>query len=687
MASEIVIRIGGESKDLQEEIKKVKKTLGDLGTAGAKAPTTANMAFASFIGNIASQATTAALSGIANLFGSISSAAIGFAKAAEEDKTSLNQLNIALAQTGQYTKATSAEFAAYSDALEKSSNFAGPAINKAAAIVQQMSILSGETKRATQATADFAAAYSLDIETASKIVGKALSGDVMSLKRYGIELKATGDKGVDAAAALKLLEERFSGAALQSIQNFSGAQGQLQNKIDDVGKSLFGQVTSNSALIGSLQGIGDVFGELQKIIEENKEGISAFVTDGIMFFVDGISTAGNAVALFIGLAGDFQAFFRFIDEAILASIQTIFELQASAGEVAINIKEFFGGNADSIRAFVAQAETAAQGFQAARDKNDQETAALIANTESKVAAITDFSEKAEEMVRKKVTAAQEAEASETDQFLEQLNLRAEARQTDSEMVNEELLAKQEFDALYTEENLAFIEESLGREAALREQARIEELTKTGKYGAALKQLKAVQVKAEQDSIFAIKKYEDISQKERLANLQSTFGQIATLQNSSSKEMFAIGKAAAIGTATIDGFAAVQKALASAPPPFNFVLAALVGGVAAANIAKIAQTKPPTAAFDGAYVDQGSGYKDDQPFMLSRGELVAPAKNFDQVVEGTAREKGFVKRDEVVSGSEKEDSNTVIEIKLQDRAGEFISLSQRQGRALGLIGVT
>ena len=39
--------------------------------------------------------------------------------------------------------------------------------------------------------------------------------------------------------------------------------------------------------------------------------------------------------------------------------------------------------------------------------------------------------------------------------------------------------------------------------------------------------------------------------------------------------------------TIDGVVAVQKALASAPPPFNFILAGIVGAAAAVNVAKIA----------------------------------------------------------------------------------------------------
>lgn len=74
---------------------------------------------------------------------------------------------------------------------------------------------------------------------------------------------------------------------------------------------------------------------------------------------------------------------------------------------------------------------------------------------------------------------------------------------------------------------------------------------------------------------------------RLDQVDTFFGSLATLTRSSSEELRAIGKAAAIIQATIDGVLAVQKALASAPPPFNFALAAAVGAAAAVNVAEIA----------------------------------------------------------------------------------------------------
>lgn len=74
---------------------------------------------------------------------------------------------------------------------------------------------------------------------------------------------------------------------------------------------------------------------------------------------------------------------------------------------------------------------------------------------------------------------------------------------------------------------------------------------------------------------------------RLESTRSVLDQVSALSSSKNKELAAIGKAAAVAQATIDGYQAVQKALASFPPPANYIAAAAVGVAAAANVAKIA----------------------------------------------------------------------------------------------------
>ena len=83
------------------------------------------------------------------------------------------------------------------------------------------------------------------------------------------------------------------------------------------------------------------------------------------------------------------------------------------------------------------------------------------------------------------------------------------------------------------------------------------------------------------------KIEQAKNQALLVGASDFFGNMSALSQSENKKLAAIGKAAAITQATMDGYLAVQKALAAFPPPFNFIAAAAVGVATAANVANIA----------------------------------------------------------------------------------------------------
>lgn len=114
-----------------------------------------------------------------------------------------------------------------------------------------------------------------------------------------------------------------------------------------------------------------------------------------------------------------------------------------------------------------------------------------------------------------------------------------------------------------------------------------------------------------------------------------FSSLESLSTSSNKKLAAIGKAAAIANATIKGYEAVQVALASAPPPYNYALAAGVAVQAAANVAKILSTDTAFAT-GGSFTVGGSGGVDSQmvAFRASPGEQVNVSTP-TQVRHGTA----------------------------------------------------
>jgi tape measure domain-containing protein len=106
---------------------------------------------------------------------------------------------------------------------------------------------------------------------------------------------------------------------------------------------------------------------------------------------------------------------------------------------------------------------------------------------------------------------------------------------------------------------------------------------------------------------------------RLANSQKFFGDMSSLSKSGNSKIAAIGKASAIAQATIDGVLQVQKALASAPPPANFALAAAAGVAAAANVATISGVGFREGGYTGpGGVNDVAGVVHGKEFVMNAG---------------------------------------------------------------------
>ena len=129
---------------------------------------------------------------------------------------------------------------------------------------------------------------------------------------------------------------------------------------------------------------------------------------------------------------------------------------------------------------------------------------------------------------------------------------------------------------------------------------------------------------------------------QLQGTMSMLNSLAGLSQSSNKKLAGIGKAAAIAQATIDGILAVQKALASGPPPWNYITAAAVGVSAAANVGRIAGMKGFAA---GGYTGDGgrgdiAGVTHGKEFVMNatataRNRPQLEAMNSGQAVSGSS----------------------------------------------------
>lgn len=122
---------------------------------------------------------------------------------------------------------------------------------------------------------------------------------------------------------------------------------------------------------------------------------------------------------------------------------------------------------------------------------------------------------------------------------------------------------------------------------------------------------------------------DANQLGSAMNLLSSLSQLTDLAAEQSEDAFEFSKALRISMAIIDGLGAVQLALASSPPPLNFVNAAAVAITTGVNVAKIASTnfqgkKAKGGIIGGKSHSEGGTVftgSDGSVFEAERGELL------------------------------------------------------------------
>jgi hypothetical protein len=120
-------------------------------------------------------------------------------------------------------------------------------------------------------------------------------------------------------------------------------------------------------------------------------------------------------------------------------------------------------------------------------------------------------------------------------------------------------------------------------------------------------------------------------KEGLTSLNSLVQAFAGENEKSQKAAFNFNKAIGIANASIDTFVAVNKALATLPPPVSFIQAGITLAAGLANVATIAKMKFNSPAPSGGSVGSagGGGFRNEPPRLQSVQGTIIDA-NGDQI---------------------------------------------------------
>lgn len=658
---ELVVTLTAETAGLRADLKNAQQVLEKSTTAmgksvdkfakeGAKDTSFFQKAWATMVGFVGGQLAIRALDTATGAFKSLFNELIvnGVAAASATD-VAMNDLLSSLARSGNYAASAKKDFEDFAGELQNTTKFGDDAVLSAASMIENLTRLDRDgLKAATKGTVDLAAALNLDLNTASQLVGKAIEGNVGALSRYGIKVEEGSTKSQTFANVMDALNSRFGGAAAAQLKTYSGITTALGNTWQDLTKVFGNAIIQNPAVISALNGLNKLIQTLTAELSQASPEFRAFIADalkpaaatfnilaqGALFFVSQMNALrlGSAVSELDSLeeaqkrvqaslerikeSGSSRVgIFKFDKEAIadLEKQNASLEERIEKQRLVVTETEKGATKMDEALSRVSKATT---DFTSSIENFDSSKAAL----EGATVGFKNASVSVDEL-NQRLLASQDAAKAFADKVIEStgsiseqyaLQLEELTLQKEAELITE--------DEFWTRK-MELIAERQAEEAALLQHGLDLNKVKGEDRASAEAQLQKQQLielrKFEEEKT----KVEEKNQKTREQNFASTLGTISTLASSNNKTLAGIGKAAAITQATIDGFAAVQKALAAAPPPFNFALAGLVGAATAANVAKIAGV-PLRGGIDEV---PGIGDRDVFPAVLAPGERVVPAE--------------------------------------------------------------
>lgn len=523
-------------------------------------------------------------SGLASLFGPVAAAAaVAFAAVAaaayksveafREQEKATEALNQAMVQSGTFSSALRDKYLEQATALQKVTTFGDENIIQAQATLQSLIGQREVSEKLTKATLDLAAAKGIDLRTAAEMMGKSIGTSTNALARQGIEIDSSLTKQEKLAQVIDKVNQKYGGQAEAQAQGL-GSLAQLQNSISDLAE-VFGEILAPYVGLAA-QALTNMF----DAVSSKKEVIGLFfnmMRDNVIDVVFAFTRLGDIAGAVVGtIAGSM---------ALL--IEGKFKAAAmSASQMMENINEAIAKNQRDAEA--KQAEWDAADENRIRAKHERE-----ANLEK--------------------TAKDNARILKEEEFL-----------TDQ-------IAQEERDnAAYAAETARL---TAHQDNKLRAEIQHKEFLIANEKD---KRKKLELIKEKQD--LQEQEREDLMAKKKIAARDSMLNTMIQFQQSESQTLKSLGKAAATASIIINTAAGASAAVSQAMiyfgplagPPIGYALAAAIVAFGAEQIGKI------NAAADGGLITGPGGPTSDLiPAMLSNGELVVPARNFDEVVDATA----------------------------------------------------
>lgn len=585
-----------------------------------------------------------ATGGINKAFDYLKSTVAGFINEAAQAEQSLKNMEVALSNAGLLTPKVSKDFQDLSSSIQATTKYSEDQVQASVGLLASLTNLSADgIKQASLAAVDLAATLNVDLATATEMISKAVNGNTIAFGKLGIQV----EKGsTDAERLTKLMSALSSqqGTAAAQAETYAAASEIASNAQGELFESIGKIITTNPTFIKSLQSTAEIFISLASWVEKNSQNITLFAQSVLASaaIVGGALLAIQVAT--IGLSGAFTivttaataawaaiaspvtivvAAIALIGAAIYGIIKywdnlraVLKDVQAEMLELAAVAAGLFSQDlADSLRQQSNEYRNQATAIRDVIKAKEDETAA---NSQSAKEAEALRKQEEENLNKLKIRRAEEL-AESAREHQEKLNIvkkynedvrlaEAERLLSIEEITKQHQTAMLEIDGLNTQ---TVLENQLANQAtalaAHQEherqvlQASIDtEIAKANLVKDTEERKKAILEASNKGNIERIKlqakqeveakklsfKTEEELAKNKVANTRDTLSAIATLQNSKTKELAAVGKAAAIYNIGISTAEGISKAWSLGPilGPIGAALVAAAGAVQAAQVA-------------------------------------------------------------------------------------------------------
>lgn len=631
--------IGAEVRgNARSALRNLESSFKKFSTSTERSLSRSNQVFNSFLGNLSANLATRALSELGQAARRTFDVFITQGvEAAQRQENAINGLNQALARQGTLTPEVSQEIQDFASELQRTTTVGDETALELFSLSAAFTDNVDKAKLATQAAIELSEVADISLVEATRRVGRAFQGSTEDISKFAPEIRNLTKEQLAAGEAARILVERLGGTAASRLLTFSGVVAQAENSFGDLQEAVGFGITQNRVVIQVINEVSQIFQELTGSIEGNSEEFDRFVGETLSALIAGL---GRTLQVVDGVVVAFNALGTAIGSTVAAFVTGDFSLIGEQIEEALN-PTFIGRFADSILEVGDSADktlaTAAASGESLR--NSYSAATNAAN--NLTAAQIQLQNEAQKIIQQQQTAA----TSETERLQAQLETLREAKE-------QELIIEQEF-----QEAKFQIEERI-REAS--EQRAVEQIDKLIARNEQLLQIndafaqeeirqndKKIQDILLDEQVSAQKRLEierqlaagkQRLQQQQLAAVGSFFGAVADAAALGGEKAFKASKAFAIVEATIQGILAVQRALASVPPPFGFIQAAAVGVATGVNVAKIAAQQPPGFQ-QGIDSVPGTGFSDNFPATLAPGERVVPRRTNEDLTQFLQEQAG------------------------------------------------